>query len=201
MRIRLLATLLISALVLTAGAVIAQRGRGGPGLGRGRAAGGPCGLGLGLGMGPAVVSELGLTNDQVARLQKITDQFVTDTQQIRAQLQTRLKELAQLWTAEEPNKSAIRSKIAEVDHVRAQIRDAMIDRTFATMKVLTPAQKTKLRGLVKNRPGFGVGMGYGLGLGCGMGGGNCYLMVDTGQGEVEATDFGILAQVMPRSDA
>lgn len=180
MRIKLLAALLISALVLTAGAVIAQRGRGGRGQGMGMGMGmgmpGSCGLGLGLGMGPAVVSELGLTNDQVARLQKITDQFVTDTQQLRAQLQIRLKELAQLWTAEEPNKSAIRSKIAEVDHVRAQIRDAMIDRTFATMKVLTPAQKTKLRDLVKNRPGFGVGMGYGLGLGCGMGGGNCYLM-------------------------
>jgi Spy/CpxP family protein refolding chaperone len=178
MRTRTIAALLIAALVLTAGAAMAQRGRGGPGQGMGMGMGmpGSCGLGLGLGMGPAVVSELGLTNDQVAQIQKITDQFVTDTQQLRAQLQTRLKELAQLWTAEEPNKSAIRSKIAEVDRVRAQIRDAMIDRTFATMKVLTPAQKTKLRDLVKNRPGFGVGMGYGLGMGCGMGGGNCYMM-------------------------
>ncbi len=180
MRGRLLAVLLIAALALTAGAAIAQRGRGGPGQGMGRGMGqgmgGSCGLGLGLGMGPGVVSELGLTNDQVARLQKITDQFVTDTQQLRAQLQADLKELAQLWTAEKPNESAIRNKIAEVDRVRTQIRNAMIDRTFAAMKVLTAAQKTKLRDLVKNRSGFGVGMGYGLGLGCGMGGGNCYLM-------------------------
>lgn len=181
MRQKLLVTLLIAALLLTAGAVVAQRGRGGPGLGMGRAAGvAPCGLGLGLGLGPAVVSELGLTNDQVAQLQKITNQFVVDTQQLRAQLQTKLNELAQLWTAENPNESAIRSKIAEVDQVRSRIRNAMVDRTFAVMKVLTPAQKTKLRGLVKNRPGFGLGMGYGLGLGCGMGGGNCYLMGGTG---------------------
>jgi len=182
MKSRAVATLLIAALVLTAGAVIAQRGRGGPGQGMGMGMAGSCGLGLGLGMGPAAISELSLSNDQVAQLQKITNQFVSDTQQLRAQLQTRLNELAQLWTAEEPSRSAIRSKIAEVDHVRAQIRDAMIDRTFATMKVLTPAQKTKLRGLVKNRPGFGVGMGYGLGLGCGMGGGNCYLMGGQGPG-------------------
>jgi len=182
MKSRAIVTLLIAALVVTAGAVIAQRGRGGPGQGMGIGMGmpGSCGLGLGLGVGPAVVSELGLTNDQVAQLQKITDQFVWDTRQLRVELQTRLNELAQLWTVEEPSKSAIRSKIAEVDHLRARIRDAMIDKTFAAMSVLTPAQKTKLRSLVKNRPGFGVAMGYGLGLGCGMGGYNCYLMGGTG---------------------
>jgi Spy/CpxP family protein refolding chaperone len=180
MKSRAIATLLVVALVLTAGAVIAQRGRGGPGQGMGMGMGmgmpGSCGLGLGLGMGPAAISELSLSNDQVAQLQKITNQFTSDTQQLRAQLQTKLSELAKLWTAEKPNESAIRSKIAEVDAVRTRIRNAMVDRTFAVMKVLTAAQKTKLRGLVKNRPGFGVGMGSGLGLGCGMGGGNCYMM-------------------------
>jgi Spy/CpxP family protein refolding chaperone len=176
MKTKLLASLLIAVLVLAAGTVIAQRGRGGPGRGMGRAMAGPCGLGLGLGMGPTVVTELGLTSDQVTQLQKITDQFVSDTKTPRAQLQTKLGELAQLWTAENPDESAIRAKIAEVDSVRAQIRDAMVDRTLASMKVLTPEQKTKLRDLVKNRPGFGIGMGYGLGLGCGVGGGNCYLM-------------------------
>ena len=141
MRIKLLAALLISALVLTAGAVIAQRGRGGPGQGMGMGMGmaGSCGLGLGLGMGPAAISELSLSNDQVAQLQKITNQFTSDTQQLRAQLQTKLSELAKLWTAEKPNESAIRSKISEVDGIRTRIRNAMVDRTFAVMRVLTSA--------------------------------------------------------------
>jgi Spy/CpxP family protein refolding chaperone len=142
--------------------------------------GGSCGLGLGLGMGPTAISELGLSDNQVAQLQKITNQFISDTQQLRAQLQTELSELAKLWTAEKPNEAAIRSKIAEVDGIRTQIRNAMIDRTFTVMRVLTSDQKSKLRNLVKNRPGFGVGMGYGLGLGCGMNGGGCYLMGGTG---------------------
>ena len=178
MKSRAIATLLVAALVLTAGAVIAQRGRGGPGQGMGMGMGmpGSCGLGLGLGIGPAAISELGLSDSQVAQLQKITNQFTSDTQQLRAQLQTKLSELAKLWTAEKPNESAIRSKVAEVDRTRAKVRDAMIDRTFSAMKVLTPAQKTKLRNLVNNRPGFGVGMGCGLGLGCGMNGGSCYMM-------------------------
>lgn len=177
MRNRVIATLAV--LLLVAGMASAQRGRGGPGMGMGRGGGGQCGLGLGLGLGPNVMSQLQLTNDQVAKLQAITNQFTSDTQPLRAQLQTKLKELAVLWTAEKPNKSAIQSKIAEVDRVRAQIRDAMVDRTFAAMGVLTQAQKAKLRQQVKTSPSFGVGMGYGLGLGCGMNGGGCYLM--TGQ--------------------
>jgi len=183
MRSKVIATLLVAALALVTGAVTAQRGRGGPGLGMGRrAAGGPCGLGLGLGLGSAAVSELGLTSSQTAQIQKITDQFTADTQQLRTQLQTRLSELAHLWTAEKPNESAIRSKIAEVDRLRARIRDAMVDRTFAVMRVLTAQQKSKLRELVKSRPGFGVGMGCGLGLGCAMSGGGCYFMGGLGPG-------------------
>ncbi len=176
MRAKLVIGSLIVALVLVGGSVLAQRGRGGSGLGMGRGEGGPCGLGLGLGVGPRIISELGLTTDQVTQLQRITDQYRSDTQQLRTQLQTRLNELAQLWTTETPDRSAIEAKVAEVDQTRAQIRNAMIDRTFAAMNVLTAAQKTKLRDLVKNRRGFGLGMGYGLGLGCGVNGGDCYLL-------------------------
>ena len=182
MRNRIVAILLIAALTLVAGIVVAQRGRGGPGQGMGMGMAGSCGLGLGLGMGPAAISELSLSNDQVTQLQKITNQFLSDTQQSRDQLQTKLNELAQLWTAEAPNESAIRNKLADVDRVRTQIRNSMVDRTFAVMRVLTPQQKAKLRGLVKSRPGFGVGVGCGLGLGCGMSGGGCYLMNGAGGG-------------------
>lgn len=185
MRSRVIAALLIAALTLVGGIVVAQRGRGGPGQGMGmgmgnRAAGGPCGLGLGLGLGPAAVGELALTSAQTTKLQAITNQFVSDTQRSRAQLQTMLDELAQLWTAEKPNESAIRNKIADVDRVRTQIRNSMVDRTFAVMRVLTPQQKAKLRGLVKSRPGFGVGVGCGLGLGCDVSGGGCYMMNGAG---------------------
>ena len=177
MRNRVVATLAV--MLLVAGMASAQRGRGGPGMGMGRGGGGQCGLGLGLGLGPNVMGQLQLTSDQVAKLQTITNQFTSGTQPLRAQLQTRLKELAVLWTADRPNRRAIESKIAEVDRVRAQIRNAMIDRTFTAMGVLTQAQKARLREQVKTSPGFGVSMGYGLGLGCGMNGGGCYLM--TGQ--------------------
>lgn len=187
MRAKSLIGLLIVVLVLSAGSVFAQRGRGGPGMGMGRAGGGPCGLGLGLGVGPRIISELGLTTDQVTQLQRITDQYKTDTGELRTQLQTRLKELAQLWTADAPDRSAIAAKISQVDEIRAQIRNAMIDRTFAAMNVLTSAQKTKLRDLVRNRRGFGVGMGYGLGLGCGVDGGDCYLL-EGGRGYRRGTD-------------
>lgn len=140
-----------------------------------------CGLGLGLGLGPGVVNELNLSQTQVSKLQKITDQFISDTQPMRTSLQTKCKELAQLWTAEKPSETAIRKKIAEIDGVRSKLRNAMVDRTFAAMNVLTPEQKTKLRSLVKNRAGFGTGMGCSLGMGCGLGG-NCMMMNGMDQG-------------------
>lgn len=151
----------------------------GQGMAR-QGAGQPCGLGLGLGLGPAV-SELKFTDAQTTKLQSIRSKYLADTQTSRTQLQTRLKELAQLWTAEKPSESAIRGKIAQIDTLRAKIRNSMVSRTFSVMSVLTKDQKTKLRSLVKSRPGFGAGMGMGLGLGCDMNGAGC-LMGGSGSG-------------------
>lgn len=175
MKFRIIALLMVVVLLMTAGVAVAQRGRGGQG--RGTGSGQSCGLGL----GPGVVGELNLTQSQVSQLQKITNQFVSDTQPMRASLQNKCKELAQLWTAENPDRAAIRNKISEIDSIRSKIRDAMVERTFATMEVLSSSQKAKLRDLVKNRPGFGAGMGCGLGIGYGPGC-NCMMNGAYGQG-------------------
>lgn len=171
MKTRFVLLALIVVLVTALGVVHAQRGMGG----QGTMMTGQCGLGIGLGLGPTAVQELNLTNNQVTQLQSIRNQFLSDTQPLRAELQTRLKELAQLWTADKPKESAIRNKIAQIDALRAQIRDAMITRTFAVMRVLTTDQKAKLRNLVKNRAGFGAGVGAGLGLGCDFSAAGCYM--------------------------
>lgn len=177
MNSRSIVLFVVVCLVVTSCIVMAQRGGGGQGMGMG--SGQSCGLGLGLGLGTGVANELKLTQTQLSQLQKITNQFVSDTQPMRVSVQTKCKELAQLWTAQNPSEAAIRNKIAEIDIVRSKIRNAMVDRTFLAMKVLTSEQKTKLRSLVKNRPGFGVGMGCGLGMGCGAGG-NCLMMTGAG---------------------
>lgn len=176
MRSRYMVLWLVVCLAVAACAALSQRGRGGAGMGMQAAgAGQPCGLGIGLGLGPAAIQQLNLTSNQVAQLQKIRDQFFSDTQPARAELQTRMKELAQLWTADKPSETAIRNKIAQMDTLRARIRNAVVDRTFAAMRVLTADQKAKLRTLVKTRPGFGTGMGASLGLGCDLSGAGCYM--------------------------
>lgn len=176
MKSRKIALFVVVCFVVASCAVAAQRGRGGQGMGM--RSGQSCGLGLGLGLGPNVVSELNLSKTQISKMQKITDQFTSDTQKMRADLQTKCKELAVLWTAEEPNKTGIKNKIAEIDSIRSKIRNAMVDRTFAVMKLLTTEQKSKLRSLVKNQSGFGQGMGCSLGMGCG----NCMMMNRSNQG-------------------
>jgi Spy/CpxP family protein refolding chaperone len=177
MKARFVILMFVLVFVAALGVAQAQRGMGGPGMTAGQ-----CGLSIGLGLGPAAVQELSLTNNQVAQLQKIRDQFLSDTQSARVELQTRLKELAQLWTAEKPNESAIRNKISRIDTLRTQIRNAMITRTFTVMRVLTADQKVKLRNLVKNRAGFGAGMGAGLGLGCDYSAAGCCYMGGPGGG-------------------
>ncbi|MEI6514117.1 MAG: Spy/CpxP family protein refolding chaperone [bacterium] len=177
---------------LTMSIAVAQRGRGGPGMGPGGSGFGPggnnqpnmprmggggrmCGLGLGIGIGFSMANDLGLSANQITQLQKVTDKFLADTKPISDKMQVKAKELSLLWTAKTPNKAAIKSKIAEMDQLRAKLRNSMVDRTFSAMKVLTAAQKTKLRDLVVKQPGFGAGLGCGLGMGFGRGG-NCYMM-------------------------
>lgn len=177
---------------LTMSIAVAQRGRGGPGMGPGGSGFGPggnnqpnmprmgggdrmCGLGLGIGIGFSMANDLGLSANQITQLQKVTDKFLADTKPISDKMQVKAKELSLLWTAKTPNKAAIKSKIAEMDQLRAKLRNSMVDRTFSAMKVLTAAQKTKLRDLVVKQPGFGAGLRCGLGMGFGRGG-NCYMM-------------------------
>jgi Spy/CpxP family protein refolding chaperone len=129
------------------------------------------------------MSDLKLTQEQTAKLQKISDMFLAETQSHRSVLQSKLTELATLWTAESPNEALIRAKVAEVDSVRAKIRNAMIDRTFSVMNVLTADQKAKMRSAVSSQQSTAVDFGYGLGFGCAMNGGGCYMMgVPAGQG-------------------
>lgn len=167
MRTKFALLAIIAVLAVVIGTVHAQQGR--PRAGTGQ----PCGLGVGL--GPAAVNELNLTSEQVNRLQRIQNQFVSATEPARSELQTRLQELAQLWTADNPNEAAIRNKIAQIDALRARIRNAMVDRTLAAMRVLTPDQRAKMRNFVGTCPGFEIGACAALGLGCDMPGAGCYI--------------------------
>jgi len=125
-----------------------------------------------------IATELGLTDQQIAQLRQIQQDFLAATQTDRTQLLTKVKEMVQLWSADQPDTTAIKALAAEIDDIRARIRDAAIDRTASVLNVLTPEQRDKLRSLIKSRwplcgcfacCGLGLGPGCGLGMGPGAG--------------------------------
>ena len=183
MRTKPIVGLLIVALAVTASVMLnaAPRGRAagaappaGAGAGWTRPGVGPC-----CPLGPAgmlgrLAKALELTDAQIAELKQIHQDFLTATQDTRDELQAKIKEMLKLWSADQPDAAAIKALASDIDALRAQIRDAGIDHMISALNVLTPAQREKLRTLLKEWAprcigGMGCGFCCGPGLGCGMG--------------------------------
>ncbi len=174
-----LVVLSLAAVAIVTG-VGAQRG---PAPGK-QAGPGPAAAGLGCpmwGLGPRIAQQLNLTQDQVNQLRQLRQDFWDATQTAREQLQAKCKEMVGLWTAAQPNAGRIKALAADIDALRAEIRDTGIDYMIRALNVLTPAQREKLQKMIKDMGDrclkmgggcfFGPGMGYGLGLGVGPGAG------------------------------
>jgi len=131
----------------------------------------PPGLNLGLGLGPDVIPQLNLTAAQVTQLQTIHTQYLADIKNNQDKLKAEYAELGSMWVVAQPDKAAITAEIADTDVLYKQIRDLMVERTYAVMNVLTDQQRAQLRTLVANQPGFGIGLGYDLAVGCNPGSG------------------------------
>ena len=173
MKKRTLAITLVLALsVLTvAGIAFAQRGmvKAGPG-GPGGPACGPCGPGgpggqghpgpgLQIGFGPRMTQELGLTEQQVAQIDSIREQFQAATEASRELIRDKMDAVRDLWLAENPDATAIKAAMAEVDALHAEIRNLGVDYKLAALQVLTAEQREQLRTLMAERPAFGPGEG------------------------------------------
>ena len=171
------AMILLLALVVVGGMAQGRCGGKGPGM----AAGNP---------GMTCQSILGLTQAQLDEIAKLKTAFWNDTTNLQTELQKRQQEIANLWTAQDPNLDLIKEKAADADSVRAQLRNKAIDLHGAVLKVFTPDQRAKCAECCQSGqcgmgcgigagicpmggcgmgPGAGMGMGGGCGMGTGMG--------------------------------
>jgi len=164
MKQKLIAIVIVVALLLTAGMVMAQRQRG---MKSGRAAGvSPSGPGadcwaMGAGMGERLKKQLNLTDAQVNQLRDIRTDFMNSTQAQRTEIQNDKQQMINLWMAEPLDPAAIKSMAAQMDSVRAQIRDSAIDHAVQAFNVLNADQKAKVRSWIKAHPHLGMGIGCG----------------------------------------
>lgn len=174
MRSKLVILLVIVALAFSAMSVMAQRGSksGNPAVGPGM---GAC---QGQGWGAGVVceqlkAELNLTPAQVAQIEAIRKDCAASTQGAQADITALTGQMAQLWKADNPNPEAIKDLAAQIDAVRAGVRNCRIDHAVAAFNVLNADQKAKVRSVACKSPGMCMGAGCGLccGMGCGAGSG------------------------------
>jgi Spy/CpxP family protein refolding chaperone len=172
MKSKIVAIGLVVALLLCAGVVLAQRGRqpmkpaGPPAM----APGGGDGMCMGMGMLGKMSKELNLSADQVAQLKTIQKGFMDSTQATRTDIQAMMKQMMELWMADQPDAGAIKDLAGQLDALRAQIRNSAIDHAVSGIGVLTADQRAKLREIIGKNPGMCMGMGCGLACGVGMGG-------------------------------
>lgn len=174
MRSRIIAIMVVLALLVCVAVVAAQRGKqaGKPATAPAMGAPGE-GWGMGMGMCERMKKELSLTAGQVTALQAIRKDFMDSTQRQRDDIKAEMKQMLDLWMADPPDAAAIKDLASQMDTVRAQIRDSGIDHAISAFDVLTADQKAKVRAFCGKNPGMCMGMGcsagMGPGAGCGMG--------------------------------
>lgn len=123
---------------------------------------------LGPGMAEALKKQLNLSDSQAASLQAIRKDFMDSTQSMRTDLATKRQQMAELWMADSPDPAAIKAQAADMDAMRAQMRDVAIDHAVRAVAVLTPAQRTQVRNWMQRNPQMMMGMGCGMCCGAGM---------------------------------
>jgi len=94
---------------------------------------------------PKVVEKLGLTDEQVQRLQETAIEHQKQAIQRNSQVKVLELELRQLWKAETPDEAKVLAKVKELAKVRQEQMVARTEHRLAMHKVLTPEQRQQVR--------------------------------------------------------
>jgi Spy/CpxP family protein refolding chaperone len=109
-------------------------------------------MGQGMGMMHEMFAkQLNLTQDQMRQLKALHEEFRTETQATKDQLKTEIKDMIDLWAAPQPDAAVIKAKAAEIDALKTQMRDTGIDYAIKGLNMLTPAQREKLRTIIREK--------------------------------------------------
>jgi Spy/CpxP family protein refolding chaperone len=98
-------------------------------------------------------SELNLTPDQVANLEKIKSNYQNQTGPTQQQLASTEKEIASLMQQSPANLVQIKGKIQEAEKYRADLRYLRIEALENGRSVLSQQQQDQLKTLVRSRRG------------------------------------------------
>jgi Spy/CpxP family protein refolding chaperone len=108
---------------------------------------------------PRVRQFLGLTDEQVGRLHKISLDAQKASVQTRADMELRHIELRELLRAENPDHDAIMQKLDEVNALQGKMEKQRVETMLSARSVLTPEQQKKIKTFMENRGAGGPGRG------------------------------------------
>jgi Spy/CpxP family protein refolding chaperone len=125
--------------------------RGGRGFGRGRG-----GFRLArLLKDPAIRQQLGITAEQAATIRQQESDFRKERIRGRADVAVKRIDLENLLAADKPDRAAIDSKLQEISAARLVLEKSAVHYRLTMRDAITPAQREKLRQLMRDRRGYG----------------------------------------------
>lgn len=98
-------------------------------------------------------TDLGLSDDQVANLEKIRSHYQSQVTPIRQQLQANEKEIATLMQQTPVNLIELKAKIQEGEKYRSELRYLRLEALENGRSVLSAQQQEQLKTLVRSRRG------------------------------------------------
>jgi len=100
---------------------------------------------------PAIRQQVGITDEQAATIRKQELDFRKTEIRGRADVEVKRLELKDLLAADKPDRAAIDAKLQEISAAQLSLQKTTIDYRLTMRDAITPAQRDKLRQLMRDR--------------------------------------------------
>lgn len=100
---------------------------------------------------PSIRQQAGITDEQAATMRKQEADFRKTEIRDRADLEVKRIDLKELIAADKPDRAAIDAKLQEISTAQLSLQKSAIDYRLTMRDAITPAQREKLRQLMRNR--------------------------------------------------
>ncbi len=100
---------------------------------------------------PEVRERLGLTQDQLDRLERGVYDFRQRRIELRAELQKQRLELRRLMREDNPDRAAVDDVVRRLSETRERLVREQIERRLDNRDILTPSQKEEIRAILREK--------------------------------------------------
>lgn len=100
---------------------------------------------------PAIRQQVGISDDEAAKIRQQTSDFMKKQIQDRANVAVQRIDLQDLLAADKPDRAAIDTKLQDISASKLAMAKSAIDYRLTLRDEITPAQREKIRQLIRDR--------------------------------------------------